>query len=161
LIRPLLRANEARRDKAHVVVFFIFVVSNCGGLLTPLGDPPLFLGYLKGVPFGWTLGLVPQWALVNGILLLVFNFWDQWALDREEKARAGSLLDEVQHHRPLSVSGGWNFLFLGGVVAVIYLAGVGFGNGGAPWAFGVQEGLMAAFAALAYLTTAPALRREN
>src|SRR5262249_43926509 len=107
------------------------------------------------------LGLVPQWALVNGILLLVFNFWDQWALDREEKARAGSLLDEVQHHRPLSVSGGWNFLFLGGVVAVIYLAGVGFGNGGAPWAFGVQEGLMAAFAALAYLTTAPALRREN
>ena len=55
LIRPLLRANAARERKAHVVVFFIFVVSNCGGLLTPLGDPPLFLGFLKGVPFEWTL----------------------------------------------------------------------------------------------------------
>ena len=59
LIRPLLRANEPRVRKAHVIVFFIFVVSNCGGLLTPLGDPPLFLGFLAGVPFGWTLRLLP------------------------------------------------------------------------------------------------------
>ena len=57
LIRPLLRANAPRERKVHIVVFFIFVVSNCGGLLTPLGDPPLFLGFLKGVPFGWTLAL--------------------------------------------------------------------------------------------------------
>src|SRR4029453_8750268 len=57
LVRPLLRANKTREAKAHIVVFFIFVVSNCGGLLTPLGDPPLFLGFLKGVPFEWTLRL--------------------------------------------------------------------------------------------------------
>mgnify|MGYP003541580613 CR=1 FL=1 len=73
LIRPLLRANEERKHKVHVVVFFIFVVSNCGGLLTPLGDPPLFLGFLKGVPFAWTLGLWREWLFVNCALLVVFN----------------------------------------------------------------------------------------
>ena len=63
LIRPLLRANEERTHKVHIVVFFIFVVSNCGGLLTPLGDPPLFLGFLKGVPFQWTFGLWKEWLV--------------------------------------------------------------------------------------------------
>src|SRR5256886_346837 len=61
LIRPVLRANRARKHKAHVVVFFIFLVSNIGGLLTPLGDPPLFLGFLRGVPFFWTLRLASHW----------------------------------------------------------------------------------------------------
>jgi Na+/H+ antiporter NhaD/arsenite permease-like protein len=73
LIRPLLRANKTRMRKSHVVIFFTFIVANCGGLLTPLGDPPLFLGFLKGVPFEWTLRLWPQWLLVNGILLVAFN----------------------------------------------------------------------------------------
>ena len=81
LIRPLLRANAPRERKVHIVVFFIFVVSNCGGLLTPLGDPPLFLGFLKGVPFGWTLSLWKEWLFVNGVLLVLFNFWDQRVLD--------------------------------------------------------------------------------
>jgi Na+/H+ antiporter NhaD/arsenite permease-like protein len=61
LIRPYLRANHRRQRRAHLCVFFIFVVSNIGGLLTPLGDPPLFLGFLRGVPFGWTLSLLPIW----------------------------------------------------------------------------------------------------
>src|SRR5205085_1486883 len=95
LIRPLLRANEPRTRKAHIVVFFIFIVSNCGGLLTPLGDPPLFLGFLKGVPFDWTLKLWPQWAAVNGALLVIFNVWDQIMLDKDEKEKAGSQLEEV------------------------------------------------------------------
>src|SRR5512137_568987 len=72
LIRPLLRATATRRHRAHAVVFFVFVVSNAGGLLTPLGDPPLFLGFLRGVPFGWTLGLWRPWLLVNGLLLAIF-----------------------------------------------------------------------------------------
>ena len=93
LIRPLLRANGPRERKAHIVVFFIFVVSNCGGLLTPLGDPPLFLGFLKGVPFGWTLQLWPEWLLVNGALLAIFNVWDQVVFDREERERPGSQLE--------------------------------------------------------------------
>src|SRR5206468_481444 len=90
LVRPLLRANEPRVRKAHLVVFFIFVVSNCGGLLTPLGDPPLFLGFLKGVPFPWTLRLWLPWLLVNGSLLVIFNVWDQIVFAREERERPGS-----------------------------------------------------------------------
>src|SRR5262249_41802146 len=69
LIRPLLRANEQRKRKRHIVIFFIFMVANGGGLLTPLGDPPLFLGFLRGVPFAWTFRLAAPWAAVNGALL--------------------------------------------------------------------------------------------
>jgi Na+/H+ antiporter NhaD/arsenite permease-like protein len=102
LIRPLLRANAPRQRKAHVVVFFIFIVSNCGGLLTPLGDPPLFLGFLDGVPFEWTLRLWKEWAFVNGLLLVIFNVWDQVVLDKEEKERPGSQLEEVMRQSGIS-----------------------------------------------------------
>jgi Na+/H+ antiporter NhaD/arsenite permease-like protein len=161
LIRPLLRANEERKHKMHVVVFFIFVVSNCGGLLTPLGDPPLFLGFLKGVPFGWTLDLWREWGVANGILLVVFNVWDQIALAREEKEEPGSLLEEVLEHEPLRIEGAHNFAFLLGVVAVIYASGSGIGTGGAAWPFGFQEGLMLALAVGAYATTSQRLRVAN
>src|SRR5439155_5213401 len=70
LIRPVLRINRERRNTRHLPVFFIFMVSNLGGLLTPLGDPPLFLGFLYGVPFFWTLTLWREWAVVNGIVQL-------------------------------------------------------------------------------------------
>ena len=72
LIRPLLRANSERRYSRHTIVFFIFAVSNIGGLLTPLGDPPLFLGFLRGVPFGWTFGLWREWLLGVGLVLCVY-----------------------------------------------------------------------------------------
>ncbi len=161
LIRPLLRANAPRQRKAHIVVFFIFVVSNCGGLLTPLGDPPLFLGYLKGVPFEWTFSLLPQWAAVVAVLLVVFNGWDQIVLASEEKERAGSQLEAVLEHEPLRVHGWHNFLFLLGIVSVIAAAGGGALNAGSPWPFGVQEALMLGLAALAWLTTSPANRASN
>ena len=161
LIRPLLRANEERTRKVHVVVFFIFIVSNCGGLLTPLGDPPLFLGFLKGVPFGWTFGLWKEWLLVNGALLAIFHVWDQIALDREEKEQPGSLLEEVMQHEPLRIEGAHNFAFLLGVVAVIYASGSGIGTGGEPWPFGIQESLMVGLASTAYATTPQALRTAN
>lgn len=161
LIRPLLRANEERKHKMHVVVFFIFVVSNCGGLLTPLGDPPLFLGFLKGVPFGWTLDLWREWLTVNGTLLVVFNVWDQIALNREEQEEPGSLLEQVIEHEPLRIGGAHNFAFLLGVVAVIYAAGSGIGTGGAAWPFGFQEGLMLALAVGSYGTTSQQLRAAN
>jgi Na+/H+ antiporter NhaD/arsenite permease-like protein len=161
LIRPLLRANRPRERRAHVVVFFILVVSNCGGLLTPLGDPPLFLGFLKGVPFEWTFGLWKPWLLVNGLLLVIFNFWDQSVLDREERERPGSQLEAVMEHAPLRIDGGWNFLFLFGIVATIYGAGRGLGSAGAPWAYGVQEGLMLAVSLAAWLSTPGRLREAN
>jgi Na+/H+ antiporter NhaD/arsenite permease-like protein len=153
LIRPLLRANAPRERTVHVVVFFMFIVSNCGGLLTPLGDPPLFLGYLKGVPFDWTLRLWKQWALVNGLLLMIFNIWDQIVFDQEERERPRSQLEEVQRHEPLRISGGLNFVFLAGVMLVILAAGRGVWNGGERWPFGIQEGAMLALTGLAFATT--------
>lgn len=156
LIRPLLRANSVRRRTAHVVIFFIFVVSNAGGLLTPLGDPPLFLGFLRGVPFSWTLRLLPQWLFVNGILLLVFYVLDSTVFRGEDLATPGDL-DKVAvaHQVPLSVAGKRNALFLAGVVAVL----VASGRLRLPaWAQGL--GLLA-MAALSLATTPRALRREN
>jgi Na+/H+ antiporter NhaD/arsenite permease-like protein len=134
-------------------VFFIFLVSNCGGLLTPLGDPPLFLGFLKGVPFQWTLGLWKEWAVACGVVLLLFNIWDQVVFNREEERRPGSQLEDVQRHVPLRVTGLVNAVFLLGVVATIYAAGSGLGNGGRAYPFGVQEGAMIALAAAAYWLT--------
>ena len=161
LIRPLLRANKRRHQKAHIVVFFIFVVANCGGLLTPLGDPPLFLGFLKGVPFGWTLRLWPAWLLVNLLLLLVFNLWDQAALAREEKAGRSSLLDAVLEHEPFRIHGQHNLALLVGIVLVIIASGRGFLNGGSPWPFGISEAGMSGLAVVAYLTTPAVNRRRN
>jgi Na+/H+ antiporter NhaD/arsenite permease-like protein len=161
LIRPLLRANAPRQRKTHVFVFFIFVVSNCGGLLTPLGDPPLFLGFLKGVPFAWTFQLWKEWLLVNGSLLAIFNVWDQWALAREERERAGSQLEAVLAHEPLGIEGRRNFGFLLAVVVTIAASGRGLGSGGQPWPFGVQEALMATIALAAYRTTPERIRRAN
>jgi len=78
LIRPLLQTNSERKHVTHTVIFFIFLVSNIGGCLLPIGDPPLFLGYLRGVPFFWTLCLWPEWALLNAVLLGLYFAWDCW-----------------------------------------------------------------------------------
>jgi Na+/H+ antiporter NhaD/arsenite permease-like protein len=155
LIRPLLRANQTRLARAHIVIFFIFIVSNCGGLLTPLGDPPLFLGFLKGVPFLWTLRLWPQWLAVNLALLAIFHILDQVVLDREERARPGSQLEEVMKHEPVGIVGSFNILFLGGIVGTIYC------SGHFHWPWGVPEGLMALLALAAYLSTPPSIRASN
>jgi Na+/H+ antiporter NhaD/arsenite permease-like protein len=83
LVRPLIRANQNREKKAHIIIFFIFLVSNIGGSLTPLGDPPLFLGYLQGVPFEWTFRLIPQWAIACSIVITVFFLMDTFFYKRE------------------------------------------------------------------------------
>lgn len=150
LIRPLLRANRPRRRTAHIVVFFIFVVANCGGLLTPIGDPPLLLGFLRGVPFEWTLRLWPQWLTATLSLLVVFNVWDQWALDREERERTGSQLEQVLAHEPLRVSGAASVAALVGVLVTIITAGRA-AAAGHPWAPGAREAVVALLAGVAYL----------
>jgi len=156
LIRPLLRANSVRIRKAHVFVFFIFVVANGGGLLTPLGDPPLFLGFLRGVPFTWTLRLWPQWLAANGILLLVFYIVDSTIFRREDIERKVDL-DElaVEHEVPISIAGKRNFLLLAGVVGLL----VASGSLGLPPV--AQTGGILAMAALSWLITARDLRAEN
>jgi Na+/H+ antiporter NhaD/arsenite permease-like protein len=124
LIRPLLRANERRARITHVVVFFIFIVSNGAGLLTPLGDPPLFLGFLRGVPFAWTLRLAPAWALVNGLLLVLFALFDVVAFRRAHRvqvqAHAQAAPAPLEAREPLRLQGGINLLWLLGIVAVVF-----------------------------------------
>jgi Na+/H+ antiporter NhaD/arsenite permease-like protein len=161
LIRPLLRANAPRQRKAHVVVFFILVVSNCGGLLTPLGDPPLFLGFLNGVPFTWTLSLWREWLVVNGAVLVIFHLWDQMVFNREERERPGSQLEQVQEHQPLRVFGLANLFFLAGIIGVVYSAGRGIGFEDQRWPLGLPEGLMLALTGAAYLMTPKKLRASN
>ncbi|MFZ0427080.1 MAG: sodium:proton antiporter [Acidobacteriota bacterium] len=117
-IRPLLSTNAERRYKVHTVLFFIFMVCNCGGLLLPIGDPPLFLGYLRGVPFTWTLRLWPYWLGVNGTLLVIYYIWDRIVYSREPIR--GIVKDETEV-RPLQLSGNVNFLLIFGVVLAVAL----------------------------------------
>ena len=117
LVRLMLRTNRQRKHVGHIPLFFILIVSNCGGLLTPLGDPPLFLGFLRGVPFLWTLRLAPIWVLVVGYLLLVF-----WALDRRAYAResASDVARDTHEHVPVSIEGAINVLFLATIVGAVF-----------------------------------------
>ena len=119
LIRPVLRINAVREHKSHVPVFFIFTVSNLGGLLTPLGDPPLFLGFLKGVGFFWTLSLWREWLLVNAVVLGIFYLWDAVAYHRESPE---AIRRDETKHEPLCVEGLWPGvpLLAGVLLAVLF-----------------------------------------
>jgi Na+/H+ antiporter NhaD/arsenite permease-like protein len=155
LIRPFLRANHARQRTAHLAVFFIFIVSNTAGLLTPLGDPPLFLGFLRGVPFEWTLNLFPQWLLVVGLLLLIFNIYDQWIFVKEDVETPGALAEDVQSHRKLHFQGKHNFIYLLGVM------GAAIASGQFGWPRGIQESLMILMALLSWFTTSRVVHQLN
>lgn len=121
MIRPLLRANRARHHRAHTVVFFIFLVANVGGLLTPLGDPPLFLGFLHGVPFFWTFGLWREWLVTATIVMAIYAAIDTLQWRRESPAvRAPS--DEP--HEPIAIEGLVNLPLLLGVIVAVVLSGV-------------------------------------
>ena len=118
LIRPILATNSQRRYRVHTVVFTIFVVANCGGLLTPLGDPPLFLGMLRGVPFTWTFSLFPVWLFVNALLLLSY-----WALDRRFHAREKpeALAMDATDRKPLSLGGAPNLIWFAVIIFAVAL----------------------------------------
>ena len=121
MIRPLIRANDNRVHRAHIVVFFIFVVANAGGSLTPLGDPPLFLGFLKGVDFFWTVKhILPETAFLLGSLLAVFCALDAWYYRRE-----GVLpVDPTPDTHRIGFDGHINFLLLACIVGLVLLSGI-------------------------------------
>lgn len=122
MIRPLVRANDNRKHKAHAVVFFIFIVSNAGGSLTPLGDPPLFLGFLKGVDFFWTVShILPQTLFLVGALLLLFYAIDWWYYHRHEEILPA---DPTHDNEPIGFDGAANFWLLGAIAALVLLSGV-------------------------------------
>lgn len=142
LIRPFLHLNR-RRLRPYLVVFFIFVVSNIGGALTPIGDPPLFLGYLSGIPFFWPLrNLWPVWALEVGLLLFVFAILDS-------RHRSEEPAPEESASTRVVILGAHNFLFLGVILAAAFLA--------TP----IRELLMIAAAVVSFHVTPEAIRREH
>ena len=146
LIRPVLRTNSQRQRISHIPIFFIFIVANMGGLLTPLGDPPLFLGYLRGVPFFWTLRLWLPWLFGVGTVLAMFYVWDRVEYAKESVV---AVRRDDRERQPLRLVGGLNFLFLGGVIGGVFLP--------TPW----REIAMIAMAIASIKGTKKALREEN
>lgn len=162
LIRPLLETNRERKRVAHTVVFFIFVVCNCGGCLLPIGDPPLFLGYLEGVDFLWTFNLWPEWLFVNGTLIGIYYVWDRlWAYPKESPRDIA--IDRVRVHR-LRFAGLWpHAVLLGGVVLSTALLDPSKplpGTGWHPWVF-LREVVQLVLVGLSLGLGSPATRRQN
>src|SRR5262249_4996211 len=140
-----------RKRVTHLLVFFIFVVSNLGGLLTPLGDPPLFLGFLNGVPFFWTLRLWREWLLANGIVLVLFFLLGSRAL------RAEGLRHVPARGARLELDGRFNLLLLAGVIGAVLLQGYIHGVKGDA----IGGAVMLALAFVSMRRTPRALRVEN
>lgn len=148
LIRPMIRANGWRKHKMHIFIFFIFLVSNVGGLLTPLGDPPLFLGFLRGVPFTWTFKLVPFWIFAVVILLAVFYLVDLFLVKKEDQEALLEEMDAASGPK-LEIRGIVNFIFLLMVIGAFFVPPI------------VREFVMIAAAGLSLYFTPVILREEN
>ncbi len=160
LIRPMLSTNSERKYTKHTFVFFIFIVSNIGGCLLPIGDPPLFLGFLRGVPFFWTLHLWRAWAVCVAGLLVVYLIWDMMAYKRETPRDLQ--LDQVMR-RPLTVQGWINLAYLMGVVAVTAIVNPNKPLVGTDWTppMYFREGLQLGLVGLSLLTTPAGVRKAN
>lgn len=162
LIRPFLRMNHGRLRPLHVV-FFIFIVSNCGGCLTPIGDPPLYLGYLKGVPFAWTIThMWPMWLLVNGLLLAMFFVYDR-RVPPDPGAPEGDPHASARYEHRTIITGWPSMGFLALLVAGVFIdpaiqrLAPGSGLVGLP----VGATFQIVVAAAAYLTTRPSIHHSN
>jgi Na+/H+ antiporter NhaD/arsenite permease-like protein len=148
LIRPLLATNKERKYIVHTVIFFTFLVGNIGGCLTPLGDPPLFMGYLMGVPFSWTFSLWPEWAFAVGAVLLIYFVFDSYLYSKEPISRISKDRTDI---RPLKFFGLINFpLLLGVVLAVAFITRVPY-----------REIVMVVLALLSLKMTKKSYRHEN
>ena len=158
LIRPLLQTNQERKHVRHTVIFFIFLVSNIGGCLLPIGDPPLFLGYLKGVPFLWTMGLWLPWLVTCVALLGIYFVWDTLAYRKETPQ---DILRDETEKRPLSLSGKFNFVLLLGVVLCVALVKPGETILGITVFPFMRELLMLGLVVLSLRLTSKRIRKDN
>jgi Na+/H+ antiporter NhaD/arsenite permease-like protein len=171
MIRPFLRANKHRKNRTFMVVFFIFLVANIGGALTPLGDPPLFLGFLHGVPFFWTLKVLPHMLCAAIVLLCIYFALDTYHYRKEklQMQTAGTGPDSApQEDRvPLALVGTHNFIFLAGVVGAVLLSGIvdwgqlntlGVHRGVQDWA---RDFLLILMGVLSLATTKANIRQDN
>jgi Na+/H+ antiporter NhaD/arsenite permease-like protein len=163
MIRPFLRANSYRKNRTFMVVFFIFLVANVGGSLTPLGDPPLFLGFLHGVSFFWTLNILPLMLTVVVILLVIYFIFDSYYYRKE----GVSAPPEDGVKEPLKLEGIYNFIFLAGIVGVVLMSGMvewghfntfGVHRTAQDW---VRDGLLIFMGILSLVFTPVRLREDN
>ena len=168
LIRPLLRANDNRKHVTHVVVFFIFLVANAGGSLTPLGDPPLFLGFLKGVSFFWTMEHLYRPMLFLCVILLVLFFIIDTVLYRVAGEERDARLDPTPDTPGFSIEGKRNFLLLAAIVGLVLMSGlwkpgVSFDILGTPVELQnlVRDGALVAIALLSLAITPATARAGN
>lgn len=113
LIRPIIQTNKERIFKVHTILFFIGVVANSGGLLTPLGDPPLFMMYLRSAPFDWFFNLFPEWFLTNVLLIIIYFIVDTYYYNKEPKQM---ILRDIENIKPIRIQGKRNFILLAGVI---------------------------------------------
>lgn len=160
LIRPVITTNQERQFKVHTILFFIAIIANCGGLLTPLGDPPLFLLYLKGAPFGWFFQLWKEWLFVNGVLLLIYFLVDTYYYKKEKPESIK--LDKTQI-QPLKIQGSLNFVFLLGVVLSVAFINPQYipVMGDNPYFGYLRDAALLLMAGLSILTTHKTIREAN
>jgi len=160
LIRPIIQTNKEREFKVHTILFFIAVVANCGGLLTPIGDPPLFMLYLRGVPFTWFLKLLPEWLFVNGLLLFVYLIMDSYYYKKEKRSNID--LDK-RMIRSIKIHGKLNFVWLTGVILSIAFLNEQYLNiihSNEYYKF-IREAVIICMAAFSLLLTTKRLRKLN
>lgn len=167
LIRPLLEINRDREYKIHTILFFIALVANCGGVLTPLGDPPLFLLYLRGAEFSWFQTLFPQWVFVGSVLLAVYVIIDTYIWKRKEllgvRPRSG---DEADEPIKMSFSGTVNLFYLSSILLAVAFINPGklpaMAAEDAAWYLKfLREIVLVAILILSILSTRKRVRREN
>ena len=160
LIRPLLNANAKRDHVSHTVIFFIFVVCNTGGCLLPIGDPPLFLGFLRGVGFLWTLQLWPMFLFVNFSLIAVYFVWDKLKYRKEDQAVIEA---PDENPKPFAIRGYLNFVWLVGVIFCVALLDPSKAIPGTHWHAPAyfREIVMLGLTALSLYFTKPAIRQQN
>ena len=163
LIRPVLATNQQREHKIHTVLFFIALVANCGGLLTPLGDPPLFMLFLRGASFTWFAQLWGPWLFTGVLLLLIYFLVDTYFYRKEDWVNLSADAREVQ---PITIQGKINFVWLVGIIASVAFINRGFipamNDADAPFYICyLREIAMLIFATLSLLTTSKQVRYEE
>ena len=163
LIRPLIETNKQRDYKVHTILFFIALVANCGGLLTPLGDPPLFMLFLRGAHFTWFLHLVPEWAFTGLILLMLYFCIDTYYYKKEHWT---SLSADAREATPMVITGKINFIYLLGVVLAVAFVNEGtipvMGEEDAHlWLKYLREIVLVSLTLLSIYTTRKQVREDN
>ena len=160
LIRPVITTNQQRKHTVHTILFFIALVANCGGLLTPLGDPPLFMLFLRGAPFTWFLSMLPEWAFTGALLLIIYYFVDRYYYAKEDWT---NLANDSLEYEKLRLTGSINFVYLIGVILSVAFINEGtipqMGEENAPlWLKCLREIVLLSLTGLSLYTTKKEVR---